>query len=286
MTEARQGGGDTAEAVVIPKVQNECCHRGFRLLEMVWLLPIVTHEFPRPRLTGISCWKRVSGSSKVCCPVVDMSSRDRDPLILGRVVGDVLDNFTRTIPMRITYLNKDVNNGRELKPSEVLNQPRVEIGGDDLRTFYTLVIINKPLLFPFASAASASTCGYCFLGLLYGGHLLQLFQVMVDPDAPSPSDPSLREYLHWLVTDIPATTGASFGQDIVNYESPRPTMGIHRFVFVLFRQLGRQTVYAPGWRQNFSTRDFAELYNLGPPVAAVYFNCQRESGSGGRTMTR
>ena len=129
--------------------------------------------------------------------VVDMSSRDRDPLILGRVVGDVLDNFTRTIPMRITYLNKDVNNGRELKPSEVLNQPRVEIGGDDLRTFYTLVIINKPLLFPFASAASASTCGYCFLGLLYGGHLLPLFQVMVDPDAPSPSDPSLREYLHW-----------------------------------------------------------------------------------------
>jgi hypothetical protein len=22
-------------------------------------------------------------------------------------------------------------------------------------------------------------------------------QVMVDPDAPSPSDPNLREYLHW-----------------------------------------------------------------------------------------
>ncbi|KAH0689248.1 hypothetical protein KY290_017388 [Solanum tuberosum] len=47
-------------------------------------------------------------------------------------------------------------------------------------------------------------------------------------------------------------------------------------------QLGRQTVYAPGWRQNFNTRDFAELYNLGLPVAAVYFNCQRETGSGGR----
>jgi protein FLOWERING LOCUS T len=56
-------------------------------------------------------------------------------------------------------------------------------------------------------------------------------------------------------------------------------MGIHRFVFVLFQQLGRQTVYAPGWRQNFNTRDFAELYNLGSPVAAVYFNCQREAGS-------
>lgn len=76
--------------------------------------------------------------------------------------------------------------------------------------------------------------------------------------------------------------GDGVGQEVVCYESPRPTVGIHRFVFVLFRQLGRQTVYAPGWRQNFNTRDFAELYNLGLPVAAVYFNCQRESGSGGR----
>jgi protein FLOWERING LOCUS T len=74
------------------------------------------------------------------------------------------------------------------------------------------------------------------------------------------------------------------GQEVTPYEAPRPTMGIHRFVFVLFQQLGRQTVYAPGWRQNFNTRDFAELYNLGSPVAAVYFNCQREAGSGGRRM--
>jgi len=74
------------------------------------------------------------------------------------------------------------------------------------------------------------------------------------------------------------------GQDIICYESPRPTAGIHRVVFVLFQQLGRQTVYAPSWRQNFNIREFAELYNLGSPVAAVYFNCQREAGSGGRRM--
>nr|XP_051211205.1 protein RICE FLOWERING LOCUS T 1-like [Lolium perenne] len=87
-----------------------------------------------------------------------------------------------------------------------------------------------------------------------------------------------------LVTDIPTTTGVSFGTEVVCYESPRPVLEIHRLVFLLFQQLGRQTVYAPGWRQNFSTRDFAELYNLGSPVAAVYFNCQRESGTGGRRM--
>ncbi|KAI3746138.1 hypothetical protein L6452_08560 [Arctium lappa] len=173
-----------------------------------------------------------------------MMPGERDPLVVGRVIGDVLDNFTRSINLTVSYNDKEVSNGCELRPSQVVSQPRVDIGGDDLRAFHTLV--------------------------------------MVDPDAPSPSDPNLREYLHWLVTDIPATTGARFGQEVVCYESPRPLMGIHRMVFVLFRQLGRQTVYAPGWRQNFNTKDFAEAYNLGSPVAAVYFNCQRESNFCGR----
>lgn len=78
----------------------------------------------------------------------------------------------------------------------------------------------------------------------------------------------------------------SSGNEIVPYESPRPTAGIHRFVFILFRQSVRQTTYAPGWRQNFNTRDFAELYNLGSPVAALFFNCQRENGCGGRRCVR
>ncbi|KAJ1404648.1 Phosphatidylethanolamine-binding protein, partial [Sesbania bispinosa] len=105
--------------------------------------------------------------------------------------------------------------------------------------------------------------------------------VMVDADAPSPSNPVLREYLHWMVTDIPATTSASFGREVVFYESPQPSAGIHRLVMVLFKQLGRDTVFAPEWRHNFNTRGFAENNNLAP-VAAVYFNCRRERGCGGR----
>nr|WPN08178.1 flowering locus T [Hemerocallis fulva] len=169
-----------------------------------------------------------------------------DPLIIGRVVGDVLDPFTKSNTFRIFYSSREVTNGREFKPSQVVHQPRVEIGGNDHMTFYTLV--------------------------------------MVDPDAPSPSNPHLREYVHWIVTDIPGGTGVDSGQELMCYESPRPTAGIHRFVFVLFQQLGKHTVYAPDWRQNFKTRDFAELYNLGSPVAAAYYNCQREAGSGGRRI--
>ncbi|KAL0802060.1 hypothetical protein Bca101_057236 [Brassica carinata] len=145
----------------------------------------------------------------------------RDPLVVGRVVGDVVDPFTRLISLKVTYGQRQVSNGMDLRSSQVLNKPTVEIGGEDLRNFYTLV-------------------------------------------------------------HIPATTGTAFGNELVCYENPSPTSGIHRVALILFRQLGRQTVFAPQWRQRFNTREFAENYNLGLPVAAVYFDCQRENGCGGR----
>lgn len=71
------------------------------------------------------------------------------------------------------------------------------------------------------------------------------------------------------------------GQELVVYERPEPRIGIHRMVFVLFQQLGKGTVFAPEVRHNFNCRSFAHQYNL-DTVAATYFNCQREAGSGGR----
>ncbi|GER29073.1 terminal flower 1 [Striga asiatica] len=166
-----------------------------------------------------------------------------DPLIVGRVIGDMLDAFTPTTKMFVTYgNNKQVFNGHEFYPSAVAAKPRVEIQGTDMRTFYTLV--------------------------------------MTDPDVPGPSDPYLREHLHWLVTDIPGTTDASFGKELVCYETPKPNIGIHRFVFVLFKQKGRQTVKSlPNIRDHFNTRRFAAENELGLPVAAVFFNAQRETAA-------
>ena len=65
--------------------------------------------------------------------------RERDPLVVGRVIGDVLDSFTKSINLSVSYNDREVINGCELKPSKVVNQPRVEIGGDDMRAFHTLV---------------------------------------------------------------------------------------------------------------------------------------------------
>ncbi|XP_066160275.1 protein FLOWERINGUS T isoform X1 [Oryza sativa Japonica Group] len=215
-------------------------------------------------------------------------SRGRDPLALSQVIGDVLDPFIKSAAMRINYGEKEITNGTGVRSSAVFTAPHVEIEGRDQTKLYTLV--------------------------------------MVDPDAPSPSKPEYREYLHWIGMQPSRKGGGCFlsnhqqlknscsicywvgdrhprgnrctfwlsswtvvicptapqGNEIVPYEAPRPPAGIHRLVFVLFKQEARQTVYAPGWRQNFNVRDFSAFYNLGPPVAALYFNCQKESGVGGR----
>ncbi|KAM0935105.1 putative phosphatidylethanolamine-binding protein [Dioscorea sansibarensis] len=85
--------------------------------------------------------------------------------------------------------------------------------------------------------------------------------------------------IHWLVTDIPGTTNASIGRELASHEAPKSFIGIHRFIFVLVKQKGRQTVGSPGSRYHFSTVKFSEENSLGVPVAAVYFNSQRETAA-------
>ncbi|KAF5800487.1 putative phosphatidylethanolamine-binding protein [Helianthus annuus] len=161
-------------------------------------------------------------------------------LVVGRVIGDVVDQFTPSVTMDVVYNPQcPVLNGHEIRPNLIATKPRVNIGGVDMRSSYTLI--------------------------------------MTDPDAPSPSDPYLREHLHWIVTDIPGTTDATFGREIVSYEKPKPVIGIHRYVFLLFKQRARQSVRRPVARDRFNTRAFSQENDLGLPVAASYFLAQREN---------
>ncbi|MCL7035760.1 hypothetical protein MKW94_011004 [Papaver nudicaule] len=148
-------------------------------------------------------------------------------------------------------------------------------------------------------------------------YTLVMTGIMTDPDVPGPSDPYLREHLHWIVTDIPGTTDATFRREVISYEMPRPYIGIHRFVFVFYKQKTRQQTLAirstassspavaAASRDNDGIRGglgyaeappkfhkigfrpfqisnvgkFAEENELGTPVAAVFLNSQRETAS-------
>lgn len=62
-----------------------------------------------------------------------------DPLVLAHVIRDVLDPFISTVSFRVLYNNRLLFNGTDLRPSAVVNRPKIEIGGTDLRVFYTIV---------------------------------------------------------------------------------------------------------------------------------------------------
>ncbi|RYR64682.1 hypothetical protein HN51_013888 [Arachis hypogaea] len=165
-----------------------------------------------------------------------------DPLVVGRVIGDVIDMFVPSVGMSVYYGSKHVTNGCDIKPSMATNPPKVTLTGGNIHSLYTLV--------------------------------------MTDPDAPSPSEPTMREWLHWVVVDIPGGANPNQGKEIVAYMGPRPPVGIHRYILILFEQKGvLGGVEQPATRANFNTRYFARQFNLGLPVATVYFNSQKEPAS-------
>lgn len=65
-----------------------------------------------------------------------------DPLVVGRVIGEVVDLFVPTMSMSVSYGTKHVNNGCDVKPSMAINPPTVQIAGRraDLYTLVSMVL--------------------------------------------------------------------------------------------------------------------------------------------------
>ncbi|XVF40611.1 hypothetical protein PTKIN_Ptkin01aG0127900 [Pterospermum kingtungense] len=148
--------------------------------------------------------------------------RSVEPLVVGRVIGDVLDRFVPSIEFSVHYGTKQVANGCDIKLSAAADKPLIQLLGPPVSsTLYTLV--------------------------------------MVDPDMPQvPSEPRLREWLHCIVVDVPEGHDATKGRELVSYMGPQPPAGIHRYILAVFKQEG--AILEGGGselvegRANFSTR--------------------------------
>lgn len=93
---------------------------------------------------------------------------------------------------------------------------------------------------------------------------------MTDPDAPSRKEATYREWHHWLVGNIPGNEVAA-GEVLSAYVGSGPPQGtgLHRYVFLLFKQSGKLTFDEPRLPNNsgdnrgcFKIQKFAEKYNL------------------------
>jgi len=115
--------------------------------------------------------------------------------------------------------------------------------------------------------------------------------VMCDPDAPSADRPDFRNYLHWLVLNIPGK-GADHvdthqGDTISPYMGPAPPAGtgFHRYCFVVYKQEKLIDIVAANWdskiekneaRKSWSLDNFVQ--QLGNPElhAGNFFKAQHE----------
>lgn len=105
---------------------------------------------------------------------------------------------------------------------------------------------------------------------------------LTDPDAPSRAEPTYREWHHWLVGNINGNDVAS-GETLSAYvgSGPPPDTGLHRYVFLVYKQNGQITFDEPRLtntsgenRGGFSIRKFAEKYKLGNPVAGNLYQAE------------
>lgn len=166
-----------------------------------------------------------------------------DPISLLDIVPDVLDHLPSSPPLNLTYVNTAVTPGEELTPTQVKDGP--------LLTYH---------------AEQDSWYLAC----------------MTDPDAPSRTEPKFREFLHWLVGNIPGSD-VTAGDVLAEYVGAGPPQGtgLHRYVVLLYKQPGKISFTEPRLtnrstegRRMFSVKKFALKYNLGDPVAVNVFQAK------------
>lgn len=116
--------------------------------------------------------------------------------------------------------------------------------------------------------------------------------VMVDPDAPSRTNNSLAQILHFVQTGLTITKTSDSGvlyltapePPVVPYRGPEPPVhgGLHRYIFLLYSQLDAAVDlggFSASNRKKFDVEDFARNNRLGEPLTGAYFEAQHADAS-------
>lgn len=86
--------------------------------------------------------------------------------------------------------------------------------------------------------------------------------LMVDPDAPFPENPFYREWIQWMVVNIPGNR-INLGQEILPYQATAPDRGTHRYYFYLYDQQGQELPPNLAFqRKSFNRAEFVNSYQM------------------------
>nr|XP_018906378.1 PREDICTED: putative odorant-binding protein A5 [Bemisia tabaci]XP_018906379.1 PREDICTED: putative odorant-binding protein A5 [Bemisia tabaci]XP_018906380.1 PREDICTED: putative odorant-binding protein A5 [Bemisia tabaci] len=112
--------------------------------------------------------------------------------------------------------------------------------------------------------------------------------MLVGPDEPSRDAPTDREFLHWLIVNIPIDA-VICGDERVEYIPPTPKKdtGVHRYVYVVLQQAhDKMTFDEPhlkntsiAERKNWSTKAFMKKYGFKEAHAVNFFKSEWQDPS-------
>ena len=125
---------------------------------------------------------------------------------------------------------------------------------------------------------------------------------LVDPDAESPQNPNISQYLHFLQPGLSFSSSSSVAAasypavinslSIVPFTRPAPPnfSPAHRYIGLLFLQPNNFSVpanfqqYNATYRMFFNITTFAAEAGLGAPVLAIYFLVSNQTMTANATM--
>lgn len=113
----------------------------------------------------------------------------------------------------------------------------------------------------------------------YDGNANDIYTlVMIDPDAPTPQNPTLAQYLHWLIVNIPGNEVEN-GQVLSSYVQPSPPKrsDAHRYIFLVYKQ----PEFIPeakynGGNTHFNVSEYATSHNCQGPLAGFFFYVKQQ----------
>jgi phosphatidylethanolamine-binding protein (PEBP) family uncharacterized protein len=191
-------------------------------------------------------------------------ARAKQEFTEAELVPDLVPEFKPTLEVHVDYNGKAVDFGNAFN---TLGKTTSELDAKPIETRLTPHIETTPE--PNFSITRE---------LLYNPSTTKYTLIMADPDAPNPAAPILKDFLHWIMSDVqPKCITNQKRKTVAPYMLPTPlSVAEHRYTFLVYRQPPNYVPppslnYLPGARAGFDLNAYVKEAKLEGPIGGNYY---------------
>jgi phosphatidylethanolamine-binding protein (PEBP) family uncharacterized protein len=191
-------------------------------------------------------------------------ARAKQEFTAAKLVPDLVPQFKPTLEVHVDYNGQAVDFGNTFN---TLGRPALQIDPGPIETRLIPHIETTPE--PNFSITRE---------LLHNPSTTKYTLILADPDAPGPEAPILKDFLHWIVSDVqPKCITTQKRKTVAPYMLPTPlSVAEHRYTFLVYRQPPNYIPppslnYLPGARAGFDLNAYVKEAKLEGPVGGNYY---------------